>query len=117
MKTAAEHSAEPHGPRYPAAGVRLAWAVVDGEVTPTSAFRHLPRGKRPPAVSPLCGREVVFVLGSRTAHHFRHAEGSDCAVKGGETAEHLNTKFYIADLLRRALAEAADRRALRVVEQ
>jgi hypothetical protein len=91
--------------------------VVDGEVAPISAFRHLPRGKRPRAICPVCDCEVVFVLGSQTAHHFRHGEGSDCPVKGGETAEHLNTKFYIADVLRRALSEPANRRALRVVEE
>jgi hypothetical protein len=112
----AEAPAESHGRRFSAAGVRLAWAVVDGDVAPISAFGHLPRGERPRAVCPVCDCEVVFVLGPKTAHHFRHGEGSDCPVKGGETAEHLNTKFYIADVLRRALAELPDRRALRVME-
>ncbi len=105
---------DPRGGGYSAAGVRLAWAVVDGELAPISAFGHLGRGDRPRAICPVCECDVVFVLGKQTAHHFRHGDGSDCPVKGGETAEHLNTKFYIADLLRRA---APDRRVLRVTEQ
>jgi hypothetical protein len=40
-------------------------------------------------------------LGARKAHHFSHTPGADCAVRSGETALHLNTKFHIAEELRR----------------
>jgi hypothetical protein len=64
-------------------------------------------------VCPECRDRVVLALGKKIRHHARHRKGVECLATQPETALHLNTKYYLADVLHRAVGTGATLRIRR----
>jgi hypothetical protein len=80
----------------------LEWVRVGDRRAHVSEFAHLRPGARPAVSCPECNDRVILALGKVRRHHARHREGAVCVATQPETALHLNTKYYLADVLTRA---------------
>lgn len=80
------------------------WVLVNGELRNVSDFASLQPTQRPDAVCPVCNASVVMKLGKQRIHHYAHKTDGPCATHEGESALHLNTKFYLYTQLRTAHA-------------
>ena len=78
------------------------WVLCNDVLCNVSEFAHLPPKERPRAICPLCSQPVVLKLGKVRAHHYAHAQESDCTAGSPETALHLNTKFHFYNELSQA---------------
>lgn len=87
--------------------------LTDGRRAEVSTFAHLPPGARPPVRCPECGEPVTLKLGRVRRHHAAHAAASKCSATGPETALHLNVKYFIADVLERAMGGSSSLRIRR----
>jgi hypothetical protein len=91
----------------------LEWVCIDDRRVHVSDFAHLGSAHRPAVWCPECRDRVFLVLGKIRRHHARHRKGVECVATQPETALHLNTKYYLADALRRAIGTGATLRIRR----
>jgi hypothetical protein len=91
----------------------LEWVCIGGKRVHVSDFAHLRPAERPAVTCPECGDRVTLALGKIRRHHARHREGVECIALHPETALHLNTKYYLADVLSRAAGSGATLRIRR----
>jgi hypothetical protein len=82
--------------------VKLAWALVDGQLAHISDFRAAPHGLRPLAQCEACGASLTMRLGTTNAHHYAHRSTARCPLTAPETARHYNSKHALATKLKSA---------------
>jgi hypothetical protein len=87
--------------------VGLEWVCLGDARVHVSSFADLRPGQRPHVTCPECGDRVTPALGKIQRHHARHRAGVVCAATHLETALHINTKYYLADVLARAIGTGA----------
>lgn len=86
--------------------VKLRWALVDGERVEAMRFVDVPPKKRPVGHCPCCNERIRWQAGNRWREHngptphVSHLPKSTCpTLTSGESAEHFNAKFDLADKL------------------
>ena len=86
--------------------VKLRWALVDGERVEAMRFVDVPPKKRPVGHCPCCNERIEWKAGKRWREHngptphVSHLPKSTCpTLTSGESAEHFNAKFDLADKL------------------
>jgi len=82
---------------------QLQWAMVDGAPVSVFALLDVRPDDRPKGTCPGCGRGTVWKIGEgKVTHHVAHDADASCGESGvtaTETAEHLNAKRHVGDLL------------------
>ena len=86
--------------------VKLRWALVDGERVEAMRFVDVPPHERPVGHCPCCNERIEWKAGKRWREHngptphVSHLPKSTCpTLTSGESAEHFNAKFDLADKL------------------
>lgn len=86
--------------------VRLRWALVDGERVEAMRFVDVHPDERPVGHCPCCGERIRWQAGKKWREHngptphVAHLPESTCpTLTSGESAEHFNAKFDLADKL------------------
>lgn len=86
--------------------VRLRWALVNGERVEAMRFVDVPPDERPVGHCPCCNERIRWQAGKRWREHngptphVAHLPESTCpTLTSGESAEHFNAKFDLADKL------------------
>ena len=86
--------------------VKLRWALVDGERVEAMRFVDVPPDERPVGHCPCCNERIRWQAGKRWREHngptphVAHLPESTCpTLTSGESAEHFNAKFDLADKL------------------
>ena len=86
--------------------VRLRWALVDGERVEAMRFVDVHPDERPVGHCPCCGERIRWQAGkgwrehNGPTPHVAHLPESTCpTLTSGESAEHFNAKFDLADKL------------------
>lgn len=82
---------------------QLQWAMVDGAPLSVFALLDTKPDDRPKGACPGCGRGIVWKIGEgKVTPHVAHEADAACGESGvaaSETAEHLNAKLHLGELL------------------
>lgn len=82
----------------------LDYMMVDGRCVHVREYLGVQPDQRPTGTCPAkdCAAPVIFVIGTQVTPHVRHKTGEGCSYAGAtiaETAEHINAKCHIYNLL------------------
>jgi hypothetical protein len=82
----------------------LDYMMVDGRCVHVREYLGVQPDQRPTGTCPAkdCAAPVIFVIGTQVTPHVRHKTGEGCSYAGAtiaETAEHINAKCHLYNLL------------------